>query len=88
MDATYIKCLHRIYTVLSLPMVLNSLTLVGRVSTNGPFAQCSKLGKKSLLESFFTAAAHAQVHNFERDYMKVSSMFYLAESFSRFVYLV
>ena len=83
MDATYIKCLHRIYTVLSLPMVLNSLTLVGRVSTNGPFAQCSKLGK-----SFFTAAAHAQVHNFERDYMKVFSMFYLAEIFSRFVYLV
>ena len=56
--------------------------------TNGPFAQSLKLGKKSLLESFFTASGHAQVHNFEHDYMKVFSMFYLAEIFSWFVYLV
>ena len=40
-----------------------------------------KIGQKNLLEK----AAHAKVHKFHRDYMKVAfSLFNLAEIFSRF----
>ena len=56
-------------------MVLSSLTWVGSFKFTGHMrgefhpGAMFKIGQKSLLQRSFTRAAHAQVHEFEPDYI-------------------